>query len=150
MVNGRKYDWEHITVQRKGITLIEIQNIDYGDKSGINRRRGKGRTTIGFTRKGIEGSGKMEITREEYNALLLDDEIRTKGFYNIDPVNIIIAYDKGDDETASDTLEDIVFTERKFSGIEVDTEGPMVELPFEILGGIITDAGFGDVRDYVD
>jgi hypothetical protein len=150
MINGRRFDWEHITIQRKGITLIEIQNISYSDKSEITRRRGKGRTTIGFTRKGIEGSGEMEVTREEYNTLLLDDEIRSKGFYSIDPVDIVIAYDKGDNETATDTLEEIVFTERKFSGIEVDTEGPMVGLPFEILGGIITDVGNGDVRDYVN
>ena len=139
MINGRKYDWEHITIQRLGITLIEIQNIDFGDKSEIKRRRGKGRKTIGFTRKGIEGSGKMEITREEYNVLMTDAEIIREGFYGITPFDIVVAYDKGDGETTTDTLESCIFVERKFSGIEIDTEGPMVELPFEILGDIDTD-----------
>ena len=135
-VNGRYYDWEHITTKLPYGTVVDYDSIDYGDKQKVNRKRGKGRRTRGRTLGGIEGAGTLKIAREEYDRLMTSKEVKEKGLYGLDPFNISVSYDKGDGKAVTDILEDCVFNERKFSDIKVDTEGPMVELSFEILGDL--------------
>ncbi|PZA07791.1 MULTISPECIES: hypothetical protein [unclassified Meiothermus] len=139
MVNGRYYDWEHITIKLKGGTLVDVDSIEYSDEQKLNRKYGKGRKTRGYTLGNKQGSGKLSLMREEYERLIQDADVKAKGLYGIDPVNIIVSFDKGDGVVSTDTLEAVKFTKRSFSGIEQDTEGPTVELEFEILGDIITD-----------
>lgn len=139
MVNGRYYDWEHITIKLKGGTLVDIESIEYSDEQKLNRKYGKGRKTRGYTLGNKQGSGKLSLMREEYERLMQDTDVKAKGLYGIDPVNIIVSFDKGDGVVSTDTLEAVKFTKRNFSGMEQDTEGVMVELEFEILGDIVSD-----------
>jgi hypothetical protein len=137
--NGRYYDWEHITIKLPSGTVVDVDSVDFSDKQKVNRKRGKGRRTRGFTKGGIEGSGTIKLAREEYDLLMASADVQKKGLYGLDPFPITISYDKGDGKAITDELQDCIYTERKFSDIKVDTEGPMVELSFEILGDIVSD-----------
>lgn len=139
MVNGRYYDWEHITTKLKGGTLVDIESIEYSDEQKLNRKYGKGRKTRGYTLGNKQGQGKLTLMREEYDRLLQDGDVKAKGLYGIDPVNITVSFDKGEGVVHTDVLEAVKFTKRNFSGMEQDTEGPTVELEFEILGDIVSD-----------
>lgn len=139
MVNGRYYDWEHITAKLKGGTLVDIESIEYSDEQKLNRKYGKGRKTRGYTLGNKQGQGKLTLMREEYDRLLQDSDVKAKGLYGIDPVNITVSFDKGEGVVHTDVLEAVKFTKRNFSGMEQDTEGLTVELEFEILGDIVSD-----------
>ena len=135
-VNGRYYDWEAITAKFKGGTLVDIKSIEYSDEQKVVRKLGKGRRPRGYTLGSVQGSGKMNIMREEYERLLKDTDVQNKGLYGLTPFEVTVTYDKGDGAATTDVLEQCIFKKRSFSGIEVDTEGPMVDLEFEILGDI--------------
>lgn len=135
-VNGRYYDWEHITTKFKGGTLVDIETIEYSDEQKVNRKNGKGRRTRGYTLGTIQGSGKLSLLREEYERMLQDEEVQKKGLYGLDPFDIVVSFDKGNNAPTTDVLEQCIFSKRSFSGNEVDTEGPIVELEYEILGDL--------------
>lgn len=143
MVNGRAFDWEHLTVKRNGVTLAELQSIDFERSSGISRRRGKGRKTRGYTRKGLEAKFKCKLTIEAWDEMLKgDSEIKEKGLYDIDGFDFVLSLDKGNGEVIVVTLEDCVFTSDKHSGYDIDTDGFMVDLEGEIL----SDVDFDGIR----
>lgn len=135
-INGRYYDWEHITLKLRGQTLVDVQSLEYSDEQKVNRKYGKGRRTRGYTLGNYEGSGKLTLLREEYDRLMGDAEVQQKGIYGLDPFQVVANYDKGNGELGSEVLEDCVFQKRSFGGIEQDTEGPTVELEFVVLGDI--------------
>ncbi len=137
MINGKTYGWEHLTVQRDKTILSEIQMIDFERSSGINRRKGKGLKTRGYTRKAVEAKGKLKMTLEEYEIMLANDaDMKKGGVYGAKPFDIVLTANVGDGKPTTLTLEDCVFVSDKYSGIEPDTEGVMVELSFEILGDL--------------
>lgn len=126
-INGRYYDWEHITIQVNGATLADVLSIDYEDSEKVNPIYGKGRTPRGYTKGNWEGSGKLTLLREEYERL--GDPFAMK------PFDIVISYAK-EGSTSTDTLKDCLFTKRSFGGVEQDTERITVELEFVVLGEI--------------
>lgn len=126
-INGRYYDWEHITIQVNGATLADVLSIDYEDSEKVNAIYGKGRAPRGYTKGNYEGSGKLVLLREEYD--------RLGDPFNMEPFNIVVSYANGSN-VRTDTLHDCLFTKRTFSGVEQDTERITVELEFVILGGI--------------
>lgn len=130
-INGRYYDWEHITIKLKGGTLVDVLSIEYEDSEKVNAVYGKGRTPRGYTKGNYEGSGKLVLYREEYDRLT-----GGKSPFELEPFEITVSYDKGDGKTTTDTLRDCLFTRRSFSGVEQDTERVTVELEFVVLGGI--------------
>lgn len=136
-VNGRYFDWEAITAKLAGDTLLDIQSIEYSDEQKVVRKFGKGRRPRGFTLGNVQGSGKMSVMREDYERLVLGNrDVKSRGLYAIDPFEITVTYDKGDGAATTDVLEQCVFKKRTFNNIQVDTDGPMVDLEFEILGDI--------------
>ncbi|MBW6395233.1 hypothetical protein KZX47_08745 [Thermus sp. SYSU G05001] len=126
-INGRYYDWEHITIQVNGATLADVLSIDYEDSEKVNPIYGKGRTPRGYTKGNWEGSGKLTLLREEYE--------RLGDPFSMKPFDIVVSYAK-EGNTSTDTLKDCLFTKRSFGGVEQDTERITVELEFVILGGI--------------
>jgi len=132
-INGRYYDWEHITIKQGGQTLADVLSIEYEDSEKINHIYGKGRVPRGYTKGNWEGSGKLTLLREEYN--LLQSRAPQGDIYRMEPFEIVVAYEKGE-ATVTDSLLDCLFTKRSFGGLEQDTERITVELEFAILGGI--------------
>ncbi|GAA6761705.1 MULTISPECIES: hypothetical protein [Thermus] len=133
-INGRYYDWEHISIQVKGVPLADVLSIDYEDSEKVNAIYGKGRTPRGYTKGNWEASGKLTLLREEYDRLRA---AAPKGnVYKLDPFDIVISYDKGNGTAVTDTLKDCLFTKRSFGGVEQDTERITVELEFVVLGEI--------------
>lgn len=126
-INGRYYDWEHITIQVNGATLADVLSIEYEDSEKVNAIYGRGRTPRGYTKGNYEGSGKLTLLREEYE--------RLGDPFGMPPFDIVVSYAKGEN-TSTDTLKECLFTKRSFGGIEQDTERITVELEFTILGGI--------------
>jgi len=132
-INGRYYDWEHISIQVKGIPLADVLTIDYEDGEKVTPIFGKGRTPRGYTKGNYEGSGKVTLLREEY------DRVRAAAPegnpLKLEPFDIVVSYEK-EGATVTDTLKDCLFTKRSFGGVEQDTEKVTVELEFTILGGV--------------
>uniref|UniRef100_A0A7C2C4L8 Phage tail protein n=1 Tax=Thermus islandicus TaxID=540988 RepID=A0A7C2C4L8_9DEIN len=133
-INGRYYDWEHISIQVKGVPLADVLSIDYEDSEKVNAIFGKGRTPRGYTKGNWEGSGKLTLLREEYDRLRA--AAPEGNVYKLDPFDIVISYDKGNGTAVTDTLKDCLFTKRSFGGVEQDTERITVELEFVVLGEI--------------
>ena len=133
-INGRYYDWEHITIQVNGATLADVLSIDYEDSEKVNAIYGKGRTPRGYTKGNWEASGKLTLLREEYDRLRA--AAPEGNVYKLDPFDIVISYDKGNGTAVTDTLKDCLFTKRSFGGVEQDTERITVELEFVVLGEI--------------
>jgi len=132
-INGRYYDWEHISIQVKGIPLADVLSIDYEDGEKVNAIFGKGRTPRGYTKGNYEGSGKVTLLREEY------DRVRAAAPegnpLKLEPFDIVVSYEK-EGSTVTDKILDCLFTKRSFGGVEQDTEKVTVELEFTILGGV--------------
>ncbi|APD10163.1 hypothetical protein TthSNM11_14510 [Thermus thermophilus] len=133
-INGRYYDWEHISIQVKGVPLADVLSIDYEDSEKVNAIYGKGRTPRGYTKGNWEASGKLTLLREEYDRLRA--AAPEGNVYKLDPFDIVISYDKGNGTAVTDTLKDCLFTKRSFGGVEQDTERITVELEFVVLGEI--------------
>lgn len=133
-INGRYYDWEHISIQVKGVPLADVLSIDYEDSEKVNAIYGKGRTPRGYTKGNWEASGKLTLLREEYDRLRA--AAPEGNVYKLDPFDIVISYDKGTGTAVTDTLKDCLFTKRSFGGVEQDTERITVELEFVVLGEI--------------
>ena len=133
-INGRYYDWEHISIQVKGVPLADVLSIDYEDVEKIHAIYGKGRTPRGYTKGNWEASGKLTLLREEYDRLRA--AAPEGNVYKLDPFDIVISYDKGNGTAVTDTLKDCLFTKRSFGGVEQDTERITVELEFVVLGEI--------------
>lgn len=133
-INGRYYDWEHISIQVKGVPLADVLSIDYEDSEKVNAIYGKGRTPRGYTKGNWEASGKLTLLREEYDRLRAASP--EGNVYKLDPFDIVISYDKGNGTAVTDTLKDCLFTKRSFGGVEQDTERITVELEFVVLGEI--------------
>lgn len=133
-INGRYYDWEHISIQVKGVPLADVLSIDYEDSEKVNAIYGKGRTPRGYTKGNWEASGKLTLLREEYDRLRA--AAPEGNVYKLDPFDIVVSYDKGTGAAVTDTLKDCLFTKRSFGGVEQDTERITVELEFVVLGEI--------------
>lgn len=133
-INGRYYDWEHISIQVKGVPLADVLSIDYEDSEKVNAIYGKGRTPRGYTKGNWEASGKLTLLREEYDRLRA--AAPEGNVYKLDPFDIVVSYDKGNGTAVTDTLKDCLFTKRSFGGVEQDTERITVELEFVVLGEI--------------
>lgn len=133
-INNRYYDWEHISIQVKGVPLADVLSIDYEDSEKVNPIYGKGRTPRGYTKGNWEASGKLTLLREEYDRLRA--AAPEGNVYKLDPFDIVISYDKGNGTAVTDTLKDCLFTKRSFGGVEQDTERITVELEFVVLGEI--------------
>jgi len=134
MINGRYYDWEHITINLKGRTLVDVKSISYDDERGAEKVYGKGLRPRGYRLKRYSGKdGQLVLLREEYDRMLQDSEIQRKGLYNIDPFEIVVSYDKGDGNPKTDVLQDCIFTERSFDNIEEDGDELTVTLSFQYL-----------------
>ena len=138
-INGRLKAWEDITIKRGGVTLLNIENIKFKMKSDIARFYGKGRKTRKYLRKKIEGDGSMDLELTDWQAFCQLSDVKQKGVFGIDPFDIVVAFDNGDGKPATITLQDCVFTEVSFDGIQDDTDAVMVSKNFEILGGIDSD-----------
>jgi hypothetical protein len=132
-INGRYYDWEHISIQVKGVPLADVLSIDYEDSEKVNAIFGKGRTPRGYTKGNYEGSGKLTLLREEYDRLRA--AAPEGNVFKLEPFDIVVSYDKGA-AVVTDTLKDCLFTKRSFGGVEQDTERVTVELEFTVLGGV--------------
>ncbi|WP_337869801.1 hypothetical protein [Meiothermus sp.] len=135
MINGRYYDWEHITINLKGRTLVDVKSINYGDERGAEKVYGKGLKPRGYRLNRYSGKdGQLTVLREEYDHMLEDSEIQQKGLYGIDPFEIVVSYDKGDGNPKTDVLQDCIFVERDFDNIEEDGDEMTVTLGFQYLG----------------
>lgn len=135
-INGKAYSWEDITIQRGGVTLVEAQSVSFSDSSEVNRIYGKGRNPRAWTRGPVEAEGELALTLDGYKKLAEDSDVKEKGIYGMKPFDIVVSFDKGDSSVVTFTLQECLFTERSFEGMETDAEVATVTMPFVILGGI--------------
>lgn len=133
MINGVQYSWEGKTVKMPHGTLIDITNLTYKDSRPVNRLRGKGSRTRGYSRGPYEAEGTVEMRREEYERMAAS---YPNGVYDGKPVPITASYAKDGGPTITDTLESCLFDEREF-GSKVDDESEMVKLNITILGDVL-------------
>jgi hypothetical protein len=131
MINGRYYDWEHITLKLFGSTLVDVKSITYGDQRQAELVYGKGKRPRGYRKKRYQTKpGKLVLLREEYDRVLGLSDVQAKGLYDIEPGAITCTGDKGDGDPFTDVLEEVVFVERDFDNIEEDGDENTVTLGF--------------------
>lgn len=137
-INGRKYDWESITINLPHGELIGVDSIDYSDKVNIERQYGKGSMPIGYGQGNYEAEGKLSLLRDEYEKLLENAKGKSKPFFKMDPFSITVSYANKDEEVKTDTLPSCLFTERSRAAKQGDTS-IKVELSFLVLDPIEED-----------
>ncbi len=138
MINGRNYDWESTSINLPYGTLIDIEDIEYGDEKETEATYGKGYMPTGYGQGNWKGQGKMTLQREEYDKLI--EAFGKEGwtgekFYDHTPFPITVGYANDDKPTKTDTLKEVKLIKRNFSGKQNDKK-LTVPLDFVILGGI--------------
>lgn len=134
MINGKRYSWEDITITLPTGVIVGIKDIDYGDKKEFEALYGKGSDPVAYGAGNYSAQGKMKVTREEFDKLNYY-AVASRGFYNIRPFPVTVAYSNEDRPVSTDVLKSCKFTERSWKGAEGDKE-LNVELTFLILDGI--------------
>lgn len=132
----RASDWESITVQLDGRTLVDLESVEFGGGSDIAVGYGKGRKPRRYTKKNIKApTGKLKMALEEYAILLENEQYKTKGLYGDVPFNIVMVRSTADQKDFKVSLKACQLTDDKLSDASQDSEGVMIELDFICLGG---------------
>jgi hypothetical protein len=132
----RASDWESITVQLNGVTLVDLESVEFGGGSEIAVGYGKGRRPRRYAKKNVDApTGKLKMALEEYVLLLENDQITERGLYGDNSFEIVMVRETADSKDFTVELLGCQFTSDKLSDASQDTEGVMVELDFICLGG---------------
>lgn len=136
-INGRKYDWEDITVTLPHGEVAGITEIQYEDGQEITSRYGKGAIPRGYGRGNYEASGTMVLDRDEWEKLKKELS-QNGGIYDHEPITIVVSYANNDLGSVTDTLKNCKIT--KFSGggaSQGDDNASPITCEFTILSPIL-------------
>lgn len=114
--NGKKYDWESITVTCPTGVIAGISEIKYSDGQAITARYGRGAVPRGYGRGNYEASGSMVLDRDEWERLKLALLAAADGggIYDHKPFTIVVSYADNDMGITTDVLKSCKIT--KFDG----------------------------------
>lgn len=138
-INGRKYDWESITVTLPTGIAVAMTDIHYEDGQDVEVRYGRGSKPRGFGNKNYEASGSFVQDREEWEILKTTLAASGKGkLYDHLAFPIVVSYQNDEMSPVTDVLPLCKIT--KFSGAGAaqgdDNASPMT-CEFKILAPII-------------
>lgn len=113
MINGKKYDWEDVTVTLPHGQAAGITDIDYWDSQSVTARYGRGAVPRGYGRGNYEAGGSFVLDRDEWETMI--SSIAPDGaIYDHKPFTIVSRYAADDLPEVVDTLKSVKIT--KFSG----------------------------------
>lgn len=130
----RASDWESITVQIDGKTVVDLESVSIGGGSEINVGYGKGRKPRRYSKKQVKApEGKLKMHLEEFAVFL--EKFKNKGLYGDVGFQIVMLRSNDDLTDFKINLKGCQLTGDDFSGMEENSDGAMVELDFVCLGG---------------
>jgi hypothetical protein len=137
-VNGKRYDWESITITAPSGVMVDIQSIEYSDKREVTPVHGKGSKPRGYGEGNYEAEGKMTVLKEEFGTLLLVLAALGGGkLYAHKPFPIAVTYNNADQPVPqADVLRGVKLTDLGDARKQADTKSE-VEIGFKITGGIL-------------
>lgn len=104
-VNGKKYDWEDMSVMLPHGVAAQITEIKYSDEQAIVARYGRGSTPLGFGRGNYAATFSFVLDREEWELLKKQITPVNGGIYDHDPFTIVSSYANNDQPAITDTLK---------------------------------------------
>ena len=136
MINGRKYDWESVTLTLPWGVAIDINNIEYGDEREISEAYGKGSNPTGYGSGNYKAECKATVLREDFERLL--EYAKQKGYalYGIPPFPITVSYANEDKPITTDVLRACKLKKVGTGSGQGDTSTE-VELEFAVLNPIL-------------
>ncbi|MCL4514151.1 MAG: hypothetical protein M1379_00930 [Firmicutes bacterium] len=135
MINGKRYDWEDVTIALPHGTLIDVEGIDYSDKKEVEAVYGKGTNPQGYGAGNYSAEGKLSLKREEFNRLVDYAKQNAKSLYGLPPFPISVSYANEDERLATDKLQQCKITGTSNATKQGD-KSVNVEIDLTILGGI--------------
>jgi hypothetical protein len=130
----RASDWESLTIQIDGKTVVDLESVQFGGGSEINVGYGKGRKPRRYSKKQVKApEGKLKMHLEEFAEFI--KKFKEKGLYGDVAFNIVMLRANEDLTDFKVTLKACQLTADDFTGLEEDSDGAMVELDFLCLGG---------------
>lgn len=136
MINGKRYAWEDITIRMPHGVLVDVDSIDYSDKTDVAEIYGRGSKPQGYGSGNYSAEGKLTLLREEFSRLLDYARSRGRKLYRLPPFTIVVSYANEDEPLVTDVLRGCVFTETSTSSSQGD-QSVKVELSIKILDGIV-------------
>ncbi len=135
MINGKRYDWEDVTIALPHGTLIDVEGIDYSDKKEIEAVYGKGTNPQGYGNGNYSAEGKLSLKKEEFNRLVEYAKQNAKSLYDLPPFPISVSYANVDEPLTTDKLQQCKLKETSNATKQGD-KSVNVEIGLAILGGI--------------
>ncbi|MDR1397642.1 MAG: hypothetical protein LBJ14_07920 [Desulfarculales bacterium] len=130
MINGKKYDWEDVSIMLPSGLAVGVQEISYSDEKGIETLYGRGSTPRGYTRKNYSASGSLVLDRDEFERFKL---AMGGSPYTARPVPIVVNYADYDLPPIADILPNCKFTKVETSAKQDDAGTGQMKLEFTIL-----------------
>lgn len=135
MINGKRYAWEDISVHLPIGQLLDIENIEYSDKQGVEATYGTGAMPRGYGMGNYSAEGKLTLKREEFLRLVDYGKTLGRSIYRLPPFPVSVSYANEDEAITTDRLKSVKFTETSTKAGQGDTS-ISVDLSLIILGGI--------------
>lgn len=130
MINGKRYDWEDITVVLPTGIAVYITDISYSDSQAATARYGKGGIPKGYGRGNYEASGSMTIDLEEWEKLKL---ALLPSIYDHIPFNITVSYAETMVPVVTDILPQVKITKVDTSNSQGSENAGAKTIEFAIL-----------------
>jgi hypothetical protein len=129
-INGKRYDWEDITITLPQGAAVNITDISYSDGQAIAVRYGKGGVPRGYGRQNYEASGSMTIDLEEWERLSkgLGDTV-----YDHEPFSITVSYADSGAGTITDKLNKVKITKLSTSNSQGGENAGAKSVEFTVL-----------------
>jgi len=124
-VNGEKVAWGNLAITAGYGEVIGAQEITYTENQEVKPRYGKGRKPIGYSVGNYEATGKLVISRDEFDGPFMD-WVRAQGVENpvdVPPFDIVVSYAMEDGGAAHvDRLPTCKITSNENGASQGDTE----------------------------
>jgi len=124
-INGEKVAWGNLSINAGYGEVVGAQEITYTENQEAKPRYGKGRKPIGYSRGNYEATGKLTISRDEFDGPFMD-WVRSQGVnspVDVPPFDITVSYvmeDGGSEHT--DRLPSCLITSNEDGASQGDTE----------------------------
>lgn len=130
MINGKRYDWEDLSVNLPQGVAIHLTAISYSDGQSITARYGKGGVVLGYGRNNYEGSGSMTIDIEEWERL---KSHLGSTIYDHDPFPITASYANSGMGTITDKLLAVKITKVSTSNSQGSENAGAKDIEFVLI-----------------
>lgn len=130
MVNGKRYDWQDITILLPSGIAVDITDISYSDSQTVTARYGKGGIPRGYSRGNYEASGSMTIDLEEWEKLKLT---LLPSIYDHLPFDITVSYAENHVPVVTDVLPQVKLIKIDTSNSQGNENAGAKKLEFVIL-----------------